>query len=208
MKWLETNTTGSGAQTLRSHRSAFEPVAFLLVIVLFGWFMFKPAWTSLGLVKQEVTRLQDEKRLLQEKQESLNQLTRQLTTKKADVEKLDVLLPTNIDPSSLYYLVEQLALNVGLLGTSVTVTPEPEEIVAGNIAGEFVGKHELRETELTVRGNGTIDQLQGFLKAIETAPRLIEVKNMEISSSAAGQLIFTLQMVAYSFAPTQEEAKE
>lgn len=211
MNLFEKKTGGpvipSNGPSIRANKTAFEPLAFLLMVGLFGWFLLKPAYESHVAAGEEIKRLETQKQLIEDKQDKLNSLKRQLTSKKADIEKLEEALPTAVEPAGIYYMVEQLALGVGLLGTSINVTPVPKEIVAGSTAAPFSGKYELRETEVTLRGSGTIDQLQGFLKAIEEAPRLIETTSLEASVANSGQLVFTVQLSAYSYAPIVEEKK-
>jgi Tfp pilus assembly protein PilO len=210
MKWLETEKGKGGAEggdATSIAKSFFEVAVVFLCIILFGVYLFFPQKAHYDNAKKEYNALETQYSVLEKQKKQLGELSVQLKNHASDIEKMNRLIPDSMEPASLYYLLEQMAAGSGLTAINVSVDLDPEAVSAGgdNASTESLS---LKHMDARVRGSGSIEQVQSFLKLVESAPRMLNTQELEINATQSGYLVFTVTVRAYVYAPAANKISQ
>lgn len=146
---------------------------------------------------------------LQRQEQVFQNLQTQMRDKVESVNLLDNTLPLNDKLTRMYILVNDLAGRAGINAASIGVQPDSSLPAAGDkvtLTAPFTAARRLATVPVVVSGTGTIDQLSGFLRLVETSTRLLDVTSMDISQGQDDQLIFKVALQGYTYIPTAPTA--
>lgn len=190
------NTSNSRLQS-----TMFEAGIFIVLAVLAYIYLAGPKMHEYSDRKGRLDTLTIQQQDLENQQKTFDQLLATLREKQDSIVLLDDALPLENKGSRLYILVDNLIQGSGMSASSISVDINPAVAVAGKSSSElFQGEHRLMPVNISISTTGTLEQLSGFLKLIESSNRLIDVSSLEVSQGKADQLIFKLTLKAYTFA--------
>jgi Tfp pilus assembly protein PilO len=196
-------TVRSASQTSVSG-SVFE-IVFLIIVILVGYFyLVAPKGREHKSVTEQLASVEQKQSALKDQQAAFDKLVQELDSKPDQVAALEATLPLDSKPSRLYVLLENLIQATGLTTGSVSVDADSQEVVAGSTTEDkpiAATDHKVKPTSIAVSATGTIDQLSGLLRQIETSTRLLEVSNLDIAQGRGDQLVFKIGLKAYSYSP-------
>lgn len=198
---LNTRSVENFAQRQQITGPLGQSVLLVVVIVLIGWFLVKPAYsayqerhTSLQTAKQQLSDVEKDKA-------DLDRLVSQLHNSEQDVKITDEALPLNGRISKLDVLINSLATTAGMQVTQIDVPDSADTIAAGNtdeVKDPFGQTRSLQTTKANVFVSGNIDQFRNFLQLLETSGRIIDVSGMNITTGE-GVTRFQLTLKAYAY---------
>ena len=96
--------------------------------------------------------------------------------------------------------MQRAGLGSGVVGIEI----DPQTPVAGDkavIEQPFNAVRKTKTIGINVSGTGTIDQLDNFLRLLESSGRVLQVQGMDINQGRGDQLIFRLAINTYSYVP-------
>ncbi|OHA63467.1 MAG: hypothetical protein A3E07_00990 [Candidatus Wildermuthbacteria bacterium RIFCSPHIGHO2_12_FULL_45_9] len=147
---------------------------FLVGAGAIGYFLAWPAYQSFhGLqaqVSQEEQTLEQKKKVLG----GLQDVHNELATQSEKVKKIKASLPEEPFAIPLYIDVVQLAAD-----SKMTIM----DLSGGVPAEQQGGGSSIKTTVFTVGLAGTYDQFQGFIKQVESFPRALNIKNIQVGSA-------------------------
>lgn len=184
--------------------SVFEVVFLLIITILAYFYLVAPKSEQYGTLKDQFKALEQKQAELATQKSAFDRLVQQLASEPETVALLDGMLPLDAKPSRLYVLLENLVQSAGLTTGAVTVNADSQVVVAGDqqmTDKPFAVDRTLKPTGITISATGTIDQLSGLLRSIETATRLLAIESLDVSQGRAGQIVFKVGMKAYSYNP-------
>lgn len=188
---------------VKNRGSVAELVILLLVAALFYWFILSPKTVEVNEKKQRVANLKEQSAKLSGQLDKLNVLVAQLDNNASDIAKLDESLPLHPRTTWVYLLMENMVASSGMTLSSLTVSGK-EDRVAGDEAlmkNMFAVKRQVKKMTANLALTGTAAQFETFLKRLENNARILDVKILEIGSSADELLDFRLSFDAYYFVP-------
>lgn len=185
--------------------SVFEIGVLIAISVLLYMYLLGPKLTEYHERQDAFQGLEKQYTDLQKQEQVFRNLQTQMRDKTESVALLDSTLPLNDKLTRVYILVNHLAGSAGINAASIAVQPDSSVPAAGDKAvlnAPFASPRRLATVPVTVSGTGTIEQLNGFLRLLETSTRIFDVTTVEISQGKDDQLIFKVALQGYSFIPT------
>jgi len=191
--------------TLNKKRgSLIELITLLVVGILFYSFIIRP---KVGVVNEQnlkVEALKEESAKLADQQSKLKGLIEQLKSSSQDINKLDESLPLHPRTTWVYLLMENLVQSSGMTLSSLTVNSLSDETLAGDMAlmqNPFSASRQIKKMSANLGVTGSFSQFQALLKKIENSARILDIKTLDINSSADELLDFRISFDTYYFAP-------
>jgi Tfp pilus assembly protein PilO len=181
---------------------------FILPVILIGvglvvFFLFSnPLFTDIEALRAEVAsynEAQDNAKALEEERDKLNYKEERMDP--INLEKLQKLLPENIDNIRLILEIEQLALPYGMAlknvkyntvpkeeKKSVTTSPSPEvvPVLGGGVVDEFLNK-DYGGWDLEFTTSGSYNNFVNFTKDLEKNLRIVDVSAINFSSDVGSE---------------------
>jgi Tfp pilus assembly protein PilO len=186
-------------------QTSFIEVGILLVVIgLFYWFILSPKLQSLALAKEEQKQLQEKQANSAKELKTLQELVVQLDNNKEYVDKLDQALPLDNKALRLQMLLEYLAGTSGLTVGDVTASAKGDAILGGDkalLAQPFGQKRTVQKMKASVYVTGSFDQLQAFLKKLESSGRVLDITTIDIGPAQEGLLGLRVSIDSYYFVP-------
>ncbi len=186
-------------------RSHFTEIALLaIIIVLFSWFVLKPRVIALAQLRQERTTLEQQRAAVADQKAQLLALVTELESSSADVAVLDEALPLQSRLTTVAVLADSLAKANGMGVASIAIDgSESSKYVAAadkaTLADPYKAERKVNPATVLVTTSGTLEQFVGFLNAIESSTRVLDVQTIDISGDESGQLLFKVKVRGYSF---------
>ncbi len=178
-----------------------QSVLLILVIVLFSWFLLKPAYskyqqthTDLAAAKQQLTAVENDKA-------ELSRLVSQLKSSEQEVKITDEALPLIGRVTRLDVLIDTLAKSSGLQVAQITAQDTDSVISAANPEEKkdlYGATRSLQTTKVDVFVTGSIDQFRNFLQLLETTGRIIDISDLNITTGE-GVVRYEVTLKAYSY---------
>ena len=181
--------------------SVAEIVAIGLVIILVSWFLIKPKLNQLSKVKASIRTQQIAFDQVEADSATLTKLINQLQQSKSTVALIDEALPLVSRVTRLNVLLDGLATASGTKISSLNVQVG-DKIAAGNksqLASQYGGNRKLQTFVGDMTVLGTIDQFKNLLQLIETNGRIVDITNVDLSSTGDNNS-FRIKLKAYSYA--------
>ena len=171
--------------------------------------MIKPVYQKFNFNK---TQLKESKRELQYRRDYIKQIAaikKKLEKDKNAVAKVNFALPADVSVASLFNFLQAAAQKDGLLLTDVTIpTKVPlvlhKKVTAQNGRSIIQKKNtNLDYYSFTTQVQGPYEHFKGFISDIEKSARMIEVDNIDFSSSiessTSESFSYNLALKIYSF---------
>lgn len=198
---LQSPNFNSIYQTKQLSSPVLQSVLMIIVIVVFGWFVLQPKYDSISAQKQEYEAIKSQQTTLEDDQEQLNKLIRQLENSEDEIKLLDEAVPLDTRATEIAVLLESYSRSAGLLVTQLNVEGLNKFVSAGDkelLKNPYGANRELvtATTQLVISGN--IEQFKNFLQLLETSGRLADVENLEVSDSPEGT-VFRVRVKTYAF---------
>ncbi|MBL8031096.1 MAG: hypothetical protein JNK33_02105 [Candidatus Doudnabacteria bacterium] len=184
--------------------SIFEVVFLLIVIFLAYWYLVLPKSDAYARFQEQLISLQGRRAEIEHQKKTFDTLVQSLHEQADSIVALDDMLPLDAKPSRLYLLMESLMQRAGLGSGVVGIEIDPQTPVAGDkavIEQPFNAERKTKTIGINVSGTGTIDQLDNFLRLLESSGRVLQVQGMDINQGRGDQLIFRLAINTYSYVP-------
>lgn len=184
--------------------SIFEVVFLLIVIFLGYWYLVLPKSDEYTRYQDQLVSLQGRRKEIDAQKTVFDRLVQDLGQQTEAITALDGMLPLDAKPSRLYLLMESLMQRGGLGSGVVSIEIDSQTPVAGNkavIDQPFDADRKVKTIAINVSGTGTIDQIDNFLRLLESSGRVLQVQSMDINQGRGDQLIFSLVINTYSYVP-------
>ncbi len=184
--------------------SFIEVVVLIVIIGLFYWFMVLPKAASLQTQTKAYEAAQKRQQSSAHELKNLESLISQLKSSQKEVVRLDEALPLDGKTTKLQMLIEYMAGTSGLTVGGVNVSGKGDTILAGDkalLSQPFKPKRSLQKMSVSIFVTGTFDQLQTFLKKIESNSRIMDVASLDIGPAQEGLLSLRLSVDSYYFVP-------
>ena len=167
-------------------------ISILLIFVSLGvgFFLDWPAYQEFIELKGYVARGEVS---LEEKEETLRnleELARELDFRRGKLDKIEATFPKDAELPSLYHLIQELGSSSGVLVTSISTSS------ADTLLREASS---VKTIKITVSFSGSYAGFKTFISQINTSARLLNLRNISISSSGEeGLLRGNVELEAYS----------
>lgn len=184
--------------------SVFEVVFLLIIIFLSYWYLVLPKADAYSHYQEQRTSLERKRAEIDSQKKVFDTLVTDLAAQTENIAALDDMLPLDTKPSRLYLLMESLMQRAGLGSGVAGIEIDSQTPVAGNkavIEQPFDADRKVKAIAINVSGTGTIDQLDNFLRLLESSGRVLQVQGMDVDQGRGDQLIFRLVISTYSYVP-------
>jgi len=151
---------------------------FLFIILILGAiFLFWPKYQELSSLKIELEKKKVELKQKEEYFASLNALREKLVDYEEELVKVDSALPSNPSTPVLFYNIQQIARENGLILKSISLKEAPASSETGGV----------QDMSLSLGVSGSYIAFKNLLSAIYRSARLMEVESISFSSSEGGK---------------------
>lgn len=182
--------------------TVFEAVFLLIVIVVAYFYLVAPKYDAYAAGRDSLAALEAKQKEVQGQKAAFSTLAQKLEASGDALVALDAALPLDSKPSRLYVLVENILQRSGIVSGSVSVDHPSALVVAGEKAGaDDASTRSLQPTSITISATSTIDQLNQFLRGLETSGRIFEVTDLSVGQAREGQVVFKITAKAYAYLP-------
>lgn len=191
-------------QNSRQKVNLFEIILLLVVIGLFYWFVVSPKSAELNAASASLTKLQADQKNVESQKAQLSALIQKMRENKSDIEKLDEGLPFEGKLTILNLLMEKFAADAGVNMENLSFSLSGDYIAAGDtqlLADPYKPKRSLKKISGNVSVQGDLGQIENFLQKLENSGRIFNVSNAQITPSESGQMIISMNLDTYYFAP-------
>lgn len=191
-------------QNSRQKVNLFEIILLLVVIGLFYWFVVSPKSAELDAASATLTKLQTDQKNVESQKAELSALIQKMQENKSDIEKLDEGLPFEGKITILNLLMEKFAADAGVNMENLSFSLSGDYIAAGDtqlLADPYKPKRSLKKISGNVSVQGDLGQIENFLQKLENSGRIFNISNAQITPSESGQMIISMNLDTYYFAP-------
>ncbi|MEX0917169.1 MAG: type 4a pilus biogenesis protein PilO [Candidatus Paceibacterota bacterium] len=175
------------------------PVVFVLVSIALFVVYINPAYSEIKTLQTEREEFDEALNKSKELQAIRDQLlTRYNTFPPEDLERLQKLLPDNVDNVRLILDLDEIASSYGLRVQNVAVR-EGSEQSEENTSRPTIGKNNgsVSSVLLTFSVNATYSNFVAFLKDLEQSLRIVDVESLSFSSSENDLYEYTMSVRTY-----------
>lgn len=136
------------------------------------------------------------------------QLTEKQTEKRShspeDLERLDALVPQEIDEVKILADLSELARKHTMLFGNVSITKSDDDAASSqDDSGEIVGYDSLAHTDIEFSLIGTYDQFKSLLADIESSLVMLEVQSINFSTGEGLFQQYTISVRLYALPPAK-----
>lgn len=186
-------------------KSTWAEVFLLLIVIFLGyWFLVSPKKAEVATQDNQLQDLQKQEVDLEKNLDTLRLLANELKTHTTQLGQLDEGLPLSGNSTELEMLIDNFAQDTGLTVNDVNVTSKGDYVVAGDtkvLADPYGISRSLQKLQATVSVNGNFDNLEAFMKKIETSGRLMDVTSFSINPSSDNTLQLQMFIDSYYYGP-------
>ncbi len=178
-----------------------QSVLLIVIIVLFGWFILQPKYASTKASRAELDSFKQQQATLEADREELNRLINKLEDSEDEIKLVDEAVPLKTRATEISVLIESYSRATGLLLSQLNITGLEKFIAAGDkesLENPYAPGRDLQTADVQVVVTGSIDQFRNFLQLLETSGRIIDVDNLEVTSTSEG-VTFRLRMKTYAY---------
>jgi len=167
--------------------NTFFPIILLIVSGLVGFVYIEPTYTSIkGLQEQEVqidrsvVRAKDIVRITEELSASINSIN------PIDIEKLDIILPREIDEVRFVYMLSTIAGRQGLSIEGVSVLDsEPEPVtLLGGIPAPVSNEPRVQTLDVQFTLLASYEAFRAFLADLEKSLVIMDVNSLSLGAGS------------------------
>lgn len=183
----------------KTNRDAIVIIISLLVFIILSYFFIYPKISDLRDKNYNLALKKDELKKTLTHLTALKELEPQMDRKKDDLKALEEALPFGDGTEDLVSLLESAAKDKGLAVLSIipqTIDEESTESVEVTPSGFEIG-----EVNAEVSLTGSYPALKGYLETLEGTRKIINVRDLSISSAAGtlnpGSLVITMSLSSY-----------
>lgn len=183
----------------KTNRDVVVIIVCLVMVVFLSYFVVFPKLSQIKEQNYDLALARDELKKTQEHLSSVKEMESELNRKKDDLKALQEALPLGEDTEDLVALLEAAAKDKGLSISTIIPAADEDLEEAEEIAtpSGFVISQMRVELNLV----GSYPQFIGFLTTLEGTRKIINVKDLSISSAAgtleASNLIITMSLSSY-----------
>lgn len=197
---VATKTQTSAASSVGG--AVFEAIFLLIVIVVGYFYLVAPKYDAYAAGRDELATLEAKQREANDQKAAFVTLAQKLESSPDALVALDAALPLDSKPSRLYVLVENILQRSGIVAGSVSVDHPSSVVVAGaSSKPEDSASRAVQPTSIVISATSTIDQLNQFLRGLETSGRIFEVTDLTVGQAREGQVVFKVTARAYAYLP-------
>jgi Tfp pilus assembly protein PilO len=185
-----------------SSRSGFEVILLIIVGILVFWFFVQPKQSELAALKGTLSTLNKQSEQLASNRKKLEALIEDLNNSKDDITRLDEALPLDARVTKVHILLETLIARSGLTSSSLSISPQGEQIVAGDtevLENPYKAPRKLQKVDISMAVTGDFDQFMVFLRSLERSARIMDIASIDMQASGDNQLDFNLNLTTYYF---------
>ncbi len=183
--------------------TVFEAIFLLIVIVVGYFYLVAPKYDAYAAGRDALATLEEKQKEAQDQKAAFTTLAQKLESSSDALVALDAALPLDSKPSRLYVLVENILQRSGIVASSVSVDHPSALVVAGEkVSADDAAARSVQPVSITMSATSTIDQLNQFLRGLETSGRIFEVTDLSVGQAREGQVIFKVTAKAYAYLPT------
>ncbi|TSC90736.1 MAG: type IV pilus assembly protein PilO [Candidatus Berkelbacteria bacterium Licking1014_96] len=184
----------------KTNRDVIIIIVCLIVVVLLSYFAVFPKLSQIKEQNYDLGLKRDELEKTQEHLASVKEMEPQMDRKKDDLNALNEALPMGEDIQDLVALLEAAAKDKGLTISTIIPLNTEEDLAAAEVITTPEG-FVISQMGVEVNLVGSYPQLKGFLEALEGTRKIINVKDLSISSAAgtlaANNLVITMSLNSY-----------
>lgn len=185
---------------------------YLLPVILIGvalatFFAFvNPTYSEVKLLRADSARYDEaltSAQQLQAERDALNEKYRNLSA--ADLERLNKLLPDNVDNIRLIINLQQMAQTYGMAVSSVKFdaaaanTAKGSQTAAVSAAEVAQAQKDYGVFDLEFTTNGSYENFQKFLKDLESSLRITDIQSVGFTSDSTAKqgYLYTIKLKTY-----------
>lgn len=181
---------------------ALFPVLFVVIAggIFFGF--INPTYTEVKVLQAEEAVYDNALTKSRELQSVRDQLlARYNTFSTTDLDRLEKLIPDNIDNVRLILDLDSIASGYGMHARNVSLNANASQ--ASRVAGGQVGPGDARYDYMTLSFsvNGTYDTFLAFLADLESSLRLVDIDSISFSSTPTGVYEYSVGIKTYWLKP-------
>jgi Tfp pilus assembly protein PilO len=177
--------------------------AILIAISISIFFVFvSPLYTEISTLKGNLASYDEalaNSKALRNERDKLTQKFNAIT--KSDLDRINKLLPENVDNIRLILEIEKIASPFGMALKDVRYNPTKAESSApvGVQAGTAVSQKEYGVWDLEFSTSATYTNFLNFIKALESNLRIVDIASVDFSSDSMGGVGVAPSTYKYSF---------
>ena len=168
----------------KSRNAWGEAVLILVIIILGSWFVVNPKRIAVNAKSGQLESLKSKLGDLQQNVDALSGLVSQLGTQTQQVAQLDEALPLQGRSVELQLLLQNLAASSGLAVNDINISDDGTGVAAGNLsllANPYGAQRSLQQMKAAVTVAGNFENLEAFMKKLETSGRILDINSFQIS---------------------------
>jgi hypothetical protein len=179
------------------------PIFSIVIAVAVFFFFAQPMFSEIKVVQDET----NEYRIAVEKASEFNQLLQSLISKRnafsaRERERLEALVPDNIDEVKLLVDLEGIAKSHGMLLGNIMVSElTPATATADDEGSRIDSRESFSSVDISFDVIGNYEQLRSVLTDIERSLVLMEIVNITFESSSFDLQQYSITVRAYGFPP-------
>jgi|SRR3989344_64265 len=183
---------------------------FIIPIILIGtsvagFLMFtQPFYQEISLLRTKVKSYNealDNSKALENEREKLNQKVNSITPE--NLEKLEKLLPNNVDNIRLILEIEKIAAPYGMVLKDVrynTIQKDnTDTVVPGGESASALSDRDYGTLDLSFSTQGNYNNLLLFIKDLENNLRIVDISSIEFSSIVGPSDVKPMDIYTYKF---------
>lgn len=176
------------------------PIFSIIIALLIFFFFVQPQYAEVQLLNEEIEKYDN----AVQSAEDLNNLIESLIAQKRShpvqaIEKLDLLVPPNLQTVRLLIDLETMADRNRMLFGNLEVSEDEPVILTGEGGGsETIGTNSFVTADISFSLIGTYEQFKSMLRDIERSVVLMDIISMNVAASEGRLQQFDLTVRTYS----------
>lgn len=197
------NTTSTISGSVQKPTNGYVQVVILFIIIsIFYWFLVKPKQAQLSEKQVKLDQINTSVSDLDKVIGKLKGLISQVQSSKQEIAKLEEALPTNGKTFQINQSIVTMAEQSGVSISSPNISPKGSYVISGNVPllqNPYSAKRELQKLTTSITVIGSFPQLFNYLKKLESSPRFIYIKNVDIVAETPETLNMSLTLETYYY---------
>lgn len=178
---------------------SLTPIFSIVIAIVLYLFFIAPQW-------EEVQGIRAEEKTYQEAVERYDEFTEKMNTllnlkrnqNPVTLERLNQLVPQEVDAARIITDLEDMAKRQNMLFGNIDTSESEEDLRSRNEVATDQIQTELQTVDISFELIGTYEQLQAFLRELESSLTLLEVTSLAFSASDGLFEQFGLTVRAYA----------
>jgi Tfp pilus assembly protein PilO len=191
--------------TITRNKTTWAEVFLLLIVIFLGyWFLVSPKKVEVAAQNSQLDAMKTQEADLAKNLDTLKLLATELQNHTAQTKQLDEALPLTGNAMEMQMLLENLAQGAGVTVTDIGVVSKGDSVVAGNVKllnNPYGVKRSLQKLQASVSVTGNFDNLEAFMRKLESNGRVLDLASFEISPAADSLLQLRVFIDSYYYGP-------